>query len=81
MLKATGIVRKMDELGRLVVPKEIRRAYNINAGDPVEIFVDGGKVVLRKYEPFCMFCSNTEGVIAYKGKSVCESCLSELKEL
>lgn len=80
MLKSTGIVRKVDELGRVVLPMELRRNLNINEKDPLEIYVDGDAIILRKYTPGCIFCGNANGVRNYKGKSLCDSCIRELQE-
>ena len=77
-MKATGIVRKMDELGRIVIPKELRRTLNIEEGDPLEIFVDGEEVILRKYEPGCVFCGNVKYVVEFKGKKVCTNCIKDI---
>ncbi|HBT48555.1 MAG TPA: AbrB family transcriptional regulator, partial [Caldanaerobacter subterraneus] len=62
MLKSTGIVRKVDELGRVVIPIELRRTLNIAERDALEIYVDGEQIVLKKYEPACIFCGNAENV-------------------
>lgn len=78
MLKSTGIVRKVDNLGRVVIPVELRRTIGIEEGESLEIYTDGEKIVLRKYEPACIFCGNAEDVVNYKGKNVCKSCLAEL---
>lgn len=80
-MKATGIVRKVDNLGRIVLPIELRRNLNIEEKDLLEIFIDGENIVLKKYELFCVFCGNTENVYLYKGKNVCESCIKELKNI
>ncbi len=77
-MKSTGIVRKVDELGRIVLPKELRRTYEINEKDPLEILVDGERIVLRKYEPACIFCGNARDVNVYKGKNICSECMDEL---
>ncbi|NLM52280.1 MAG: AbrB/MazE/SpoVT family DNA-binding domain-containing protein [Firmicutes bacterium] len=71
-MKATGIVRKVDELGRVVIPIELRRTLGIKIKDGLEIFVDDEKIILRKYEPACIFCQNAENVIDYRGKIVCQ---------
>jgi transcriptional pleiotropic regulator of transition state genes len=78
-MKSTGIVRKVDELGRVVLPKELRDTMDIKEKDPLEIFVDGEIILLKKYEPSCIFCHNAKDVINYKGKNICEACLEELK--
>lgn len=78
MLKSTGIVRKVDELGRVVIPIELRRTHSIDERDSVEIFVDGDQIVLRKYEPACVFCGNASDVARFKGKNVCRSCTASM---
>ncbi len=80
-MKATGIVRKVDDLGRIVIPKELRKTFDIEKDDSLEIFVDGGLIVLRKYEPACIFCGNVENVVSVKGKNVCADCIKQLKML
>lgn len=77
-MKSTGVVRKVDELGRIVMPVELRRAFGIEVRDPMEIYVDGEKIVLAKYQPTCVFCSGVTEVMEYKGKPVCSSCKTEL---
>jgi transcriptional pleiotropic regulator of transition state genes len=78
MMKSTGVVRKVDELGRIVIPIELRRTMGIEEKDALEIYVDNEKIILRKYEPACIFCGNAEEVLNYKGKNICRSCLTEL---
>ena len=79
-MKSTGIVRKVDELGRIVLPIEIRKNMDIaKKGDAVEIFVDDERIILKKYHPSCIFCSDARDVVPYKGKLVCKSCLAELR--
>lgn len=80
-MKSTGIVRKVDELGRIVVPIEIRRNLDINEGDPLEIYVDGQNVVLRKYQPECIFCREAGDVTNIRGKNMCKKCIEELKSI
>lgn len=77
-MKATGIVRKVDELGRIVIPIELRRTMGIDIKDPLEIFVDGEKIILRKYEPTCIFSGSSENLINFKGKMVSRDILDEL---
>ena len=77
-MKATGIVRKVDELGRIVLPIELRRTLDIAERDPLEIYVDGSSIILTKYQPACIFCGDSKDIIAYKGKNVCQTCLAEL---
>ncbi len=74
----TGIVRKVDELGRLVVPAETRRLFNIKEGDELSIWVEGPNILLRKLEDVCVFDGSTEGVTHYRGRGVCAACRSEL---
>lgn len=80
-MKATGIIRKVDELGRVVVPIELRNKLNINVKDEVEIYVDGSSIILKKFEPDCIFCGNTKGLIKYKDKLICQKCLNNLTNL
>lgn len=78
-MKSTGIVRKVDELGRIVIPKETRRVFNIEEGDPLEIYTEGESIVLRKYNPGCIFCGEAKDIMVIKGKPICKHCLEELK--
>ncbi len=78
-MKTTGIVRQMDSLGRIVLPIELRRTLDIAQKDSLEIYVEEDRIVLKKYEPTCIFCENTRDIIDYKGKNICPSCLKELK--
>lgn len=80
MLKSTGIVRKVDELGRIVLPVELRRTLDINERDALEIYVDGTSIVLKKYRPTCVFCDSTRDLRVFKGKNVCPRCLREMSE-
>ncbi|MBQ4545869.1 MAG: AbrB/MazE/SpoVT family DNA-binding domain-containing protein [Oscillospiraceae bacterium] len=77
-MKSTGIVRKVDELGRIVLPIELRRTLNIEEKDALEIYVDDNSIMLKKYEPACIFCGSADGVTEFKGKNICEHCLREL---
>lgn len=81
MSKSTGIVREVDVLGRVVFPMELRNIMNINKGDPLEIFVDENKIILKKYYAGCIFCDNMEGLTKYKGKDICQFCLDEMKKI
>ena len=73
-MKATGIVRKLDELGRVVLPIELRRTLGIKVRDSMEIFVEGDTIMLKKYEPSCVFCGNAKNVTQFKGRNVCQTC-------
>lgn len=80
-MKSTGIIRGVDHLGRLVIPKEIRTRLNIQDDvDSFEIFMEGNSVILRKYEPTCVFCGNANGVISFNGKNICQKCIRELSQ-
>lgn len=78
-MKSTGIVRKVDELGRIVIPIELRRTLDIEQRDALEIYVDGASIVLKKYQPACIFCDDARDVINYKGKNICRNCIAVLK--
>ena len=80
-MKSTGIVRKVDELGRIVLPIEMRRTLDIAEKDALEIYVEGSSVILKKYKPSCIFCDGTKDITTFKGKNVCPKCLKELKNL
>ena len=79
-MKSTGIVRRVDELGRIVLPIELRRTLDITERDSLEIYVDGSSIILKKYQPACIFCDDAKHVVSYKGKNICAKCLKELKE-
>lgn len=78
-MKTTGIVRQMDSLGRIVLPIELRRTLDIAQKDSLEIYVEGNQIILKKYEPTCIFCDNARDVVVFKGKNICPRCLAELK--
>ena len=80
-MKATGIIRKVDELGRIVVPKELRKTMDIKEGDPMEIFTDGDSIILKKYAPFCAFCSSSQSLLNFGGKVICSECAKRISEL
>lgn len=80
-MKSTGIIRKVDELGRVVIPIELRNSLEIAEKDPIEIFVDGSSIVLKKYESACIFCGNTKKLLDYKGKLICEKCSKQITSL
>jgi transcriptional pleiotropic regulator of transition state genes len=73
-MKSTGVVRKVDELGRVVIPIELRRTLGIAEKDALEIYVDQEKIILKKYEPACIFCGNADNITHFRGKNVCEEC-------
>ncbi|HHX93247.1 MAG TPA: AbrB/MazE/SpoVT family DNA-binding domain-containing protein [Clostridiales bacterium] len=80
-MKATGIVRKLDTLGRIVIPMELRRTFELEIGDPIEIFVQENDIILRKYQPACIFCNDATDIVSVQGKNICKKCLGELKNL
>jgi len=80
MMKSTGVVRQVDELGRIVIPKELRDTLGIQIKDSLEIFVDGEMIILRKYDPGCLFCGNAYNVIYFKSKLICRDCMADVKE-
>ena len=80
-MKSLGTVRKVDELGRIVLPIETRKRLGLGPKDPVEIFVEKDRVILKKYEPTCIFCGNSDDIVMYKEKRVCKSCLEELSKI
>lgn len=78
-MKPTGIVRKLDNLGRIVLPMELRKSFGIEEGDSLEIYVDDDKVVLQRYQPVCIFCGRSKDIRTFKKKKICLSCRSRIK--
>lgn len=78
-MKSTGIVRQMDSLGRIVLPVELRRTLDIAEKDSLEIYVDEASIILKKYQPACIFCDNVRDIVNYKGKNICPECIEKLK--
>lgn len=79
-MKSTGIVRKVDELGRIVLPIELRRTLDIAEKDSLEIYMEGDAIILRKYQPACIFCDNARELVNYKGRNICSDCIRMLEE-
>lgn len=79
-MKSTGIVRRIDELGRIVLPIEIRKTLSLSSKDTVEIFVNEDTIILKKYEPSCIFCGSSENTKLFKGRMVCDKCLADIKK-
>ena len=77
-MKSTGIVRKVDELGRIVIPIELRRILDIAERDELEIFMENDRIILQKFEPSCTFCTSAQGLVTFKGKKVCQSCIRHM---
>ena len=80
-LKSTGIIRKVDELGRIVLPIELRRMLDIAEHDELEIYMENDRVILKKYEHLCVFCGSSHGLVAYKGKNVCSDCIRNFHKI
>ncbi len=81
-MKSTGIVRKVDELGRIVLPIELRKSMDIDKkGDAVEIFIDDDRIILKKYQPACIFCGDADRVIPFNGKLLCRACVEKITTL
>ena len=79
-MKSTGVVRKIDPLGRIVIPMELRRTSGIKESDPMEIYTEGDQIILKKYVPSCIFCNEAKDVINYRGKNICKHCLDEIRK-
>ncbi|MBC8080252.1 MAG: AbrB/MazE/SpoVT family DNA-binding domain-containing protein [Gorillibacterium sp.] len=77
-MKPAGIVRRVDQLGRIVLPKSLRKRYQMNEGDPIEILVQGDQILLERYRPRCVFCSSMTDVIQYKDRHICGVCHQEM---
>lgn len=80
-MKSTGMVRKIDELGRIVLPSEIRQSMDIQVKDSIEIFTEGDRIIFKKYQPSCMFCTNADDLVVFQDKKICPECLAKLKAL
>ena len=80
-MKSTGIIRRVDELGRVVIPIEIRNKFQIAEKDPIEIYVEGSSIILKKFEPNCIFCGSTKDLVEYKDRLVCSKCAENLCQL
>jgi transcriptional pleiotropic regulator of transition state genes len=78
-MKSTGIVRRIDDLGRIVIPKEIRSTFKIHEADPIEIFTDGDLIIFKKYSMGCIFCGSQENLELFRDKSVCPQCFKEIE--
>ncbi len=76
----SGIARKIDDLGRIVIPAETRRLFNIREGDQLSISIDGSSIVLQKLENTCIFCGSTDAVVPFHGKGLCANCKTQLSE-
>ena len=79
-MKSTGNVRKVDELGRIVLPSELRKSLGIEVKDSLEIYTSGDSVILKKYLPACVFCGEANDIITFKGKNICKNCLRQVSK-
>lgn len=77
-MKSTGIIRKVDELGRIVLPIELRRTLDIAERDELEIYMEGDQIILQKFEPSCIFCASSRGLVTYRGKNICQDCVRNM---
>ena len=80
-MKSTGIVRQIDELGRIVLPKELRNILEIKIKDRLEIFLDGDRIIIEKYEQSCAICGHSERLKVFHGKQLCENCINVIKDM
>lgn len=78
-MKSTGVVRRLDNLGRIVIPIELRKTMDIAIKDTLEIFTEGDQIILKKYHPACIFCGDARDVTLFKSKLICEKCLCEMR--
>lgn len=81
MIKSTGIVRKVDELGRIVLPVELRRTLGINEKDSLEIYVNGDHIILKKHRPCCIFCGSSQVNVDFKDKLICNECIKQINKI
>lgn len=79
-VKSTGMVRQVDVLGRIVLPMELRNTLHISPRDPMEIYVEGDAIILRKYEPACLFCGNATDLVDFKDRKICRECIEEMSK-
>ena len=79
-MKSTGIIRKVDDLGRIVLPIELRRTLDIAERDELEIYMENDRIILQKFEPACIFCGSAQELVSYRGKNVCQECISKMSE-
>ena len=79
-MKSTGIIRKVDELGRIVLPIELRRTLDIAERDELEIYMENDRIILQKFEPACLFCGSSRSLISYRRKNVCNECVRKMAE-
>lgn len=76
-----GITRGLDSLGRIVIPMSIRKMLNITNDDTLEVYTEGDKIIIKKYEPFCVFCGSENEISDCEGKKICKNCINKIKEM
>lgn len=79
-MRSIGTIKIVDELGRLIIPHELRKTMNIDIQDPIEVYIENNKIIIKKYIPSCVFCGENTHNINYMGRSICKNCLSEMRE-
>jgi len=80
-MKKTGITRAIDEVGRIVLPKELRATMDLNTKDELDISVEGDRIILKKFQPSCIFCGNSENLVEFKENKLCRGCIAEIAKL
>ena len=80
-MKSIGIVRRMDELGRIVIPSELRELMGIKKNDSLEFFTKDNQIILKKYQPACLYCGEAQDIVLFREHNICRKCLNELKDL
>ena len=80
-MKSLGIIRRIDEVGRIVLPKELRETMDIDCKTPFEIYTDEDTIILKKYMPSCIFCGEADNVTQYEGKNICKNCINKIANL
>ena len=80
-MKSTGVVRQLDNLGRVVLPIELRRTMDISVKDPLEVFVEGDSIILRKFQESCVFCGGTDSLLSFREKLLCPACAKAIGQL
>ena len=79
-MKATGIVRSIRDVGRIVIPQELRKTMDLKLDDCVEFYTDGDKIIIQKYAPGCIFCEGLENLVIFNGKPICKNCIEKLQK-
>lgn len=80
-MKSTGLIRNIEPLGRIVIPRETRKALNIKQGDLLEIFTNGSSIILKKYNPNCVLCNSKKDVVEFEGRLLCKDCISKISKI